>query len=156
MSFAKLGKRVLHKAKAVLCCIQWYCIVLHGILLQFRVLHYIVRYYKALQGTIWYLHRIVWYCILLMMVYCVIFHVILKLYCVVLSGISQYVIVLHSIVSYCTGCTVLHGIEGYFIVLHLVASYQMVLPSIVTQYCRVIDGIVLWCMVLHAIVCGIL
>ena len=61
LSLAKLGKRVLHKAKAVLCCIQWYCIVLHGILLQFRVLYYIVRYYKALQGTIWYLHRIVWY-----------------------------------------------------------------------------------------------
>ena len=74
----------------------------------------------------------------------------------VLSGISQYAIVLHSIVGYCIGCTVLHGIEGYFIVLHHVASYQMVLPSIVTQYCRVIDGIVLWCMVLHAIVCGIL
>ena len=73
----------------------------------------------------------------------------------VLSGISQYVIVLHSIVSYCTGCTVLHGIEGYFIVLHHVASYQMVLPIIVTRYCRVIDGIVLWCMVLHAIACGI-
>ena len=67
----------------------------------------------------------------------------------------QYAIVLHSIVSYCTGCTVLHGIEGYFIVLHHVASYQMVLPSIVTQYCRVIDGIVLWCMVLH-VVCGML
>ena len=73
----------------------------------------------------------------------------------VLSGISQYAIVLHSIVGYCIGCTVLHGIEGYFIVLHHVASYQMVLPSIVTQYCRVIDGIVLWCMVLH-VVCGML
>ena len=74
----------------------------------------------------------------------------------VLSGISQYAIVLHSIVGYCIGCTVLHGIEGYFIVLHHFASYQMVLSSIVTQYCRVIDGIVLWCMVLNAIVCGIL
>ena len=57
----------------------------------------------------------------------------------VLSGISQYAIVLHSIVGYCIGCTVLYGIEGYFIVLHHVASYQMVLPSIVTQYCRVIE-----------------
>ena len=74
----------------------------------------------------------------------------------VLSGISKYVIVLRIIVSYCIGCTVLHGIDGYFIVLHHFASYQMVLSSIVTQYCRVIDGIVLWCMVLHAIVCGIL
>ena len=36
----------------------------------------IVRYYKALQGTIWYLHRIVWYCILLTIVYCITFHVI--------------------------------------------------------------------------------
>ena len=71
-----------------------------------------------------------------------------------ISGISRYFFVLNNIVSYCIGCTVLHGIEGYFIVLHHVASYQMVLPIIVTQCCGVIDGN-RWCMVLHAIACGI-
>ena len=79
LSSAKLGKRILLKAKAVLCYIKWYCMVLYGLVwycmvLCFSVghcivLHSIVWYCQVLYGiSLWYLHSTVLYCIVL---YCI-------------------------------------------------------------------------------------